>query len=428
MVEDDLSVAELIRMQLEAAGHYVETAADGASGLAHALSSPPELILADVRMPNLDGFGMLEALRARERTAAIPLVFLSALDDRESLRRGMSLGADDFLYKPVSTTDLLDTVAQRLRRAASIRAGALGQAIPALPALRALGPVLAQSSQSADSDTRNERIGEYRIERLLARGSMSMVYLARHETSGEQHVLKVLPLGSGRADALARFEQEYALAVKIRHRHVARIYAQGRTDMLAYIAMEHLAGGSLRERIEAGRVPPRECLSFLWQAALGLAAIHEHGIVHRDLKPENLMLRQDGALVVTDFGIAKQLGTSPTHTVHGEVFGTPHYMSPEQARDEAIDARSDLYSLGVVLFELLTGERPFSGAHGAAVIYQHLHIDPPRLPIELSRFQPLLDRLLAKSADDRFPSTIPLLRAIRAIEFHPALTRLDSAA
>lgn len=424
MVEDDLSVAELIRMQLEAAGHYVETAADGASGLAHALTSPPDLILADVRMPNLDGFGMLEALRVRERTAAIPLVFLSALDDRESLRRGMSLGADDFLFKPVSTTDLLDTVTQRLRRAATIRADGSGEL---LRALRAPHDSYARAS-AADPNARSERIGAYRIERLLARGSMSMVYLARHEATGEEHVLKVLPVSSARPDVMARFEQEYALAAKIRHRHVARIHAQGRTEMLAYIAMEHLSGGSLRERIDAGPISSRECLSFLWQATLGLAAIHEHGIVHRDLKPENLMLRQDGALVVTDFGIAKQLGASPTHTVHGEVFGTPHYMSPEQARDEAIDARSDLYSLGVVLYEMLTGERPFNGAQGAAVIYQHLHIDPPKLPIARSRFQPLLDRLLAKDVADRFPSTIPLLRAIRAIELHPGLAHLDSAA
>ncbi len=428
MVEDDLSVAELIRMQLEAAGHYVETATDGASGLAHALSSPPELILADVRMPNLDGFGMLEALRARERTAAIPLVFLSSLDDRESLRRGMLLGADDFLFKPVSTGDLLDTVAQRLRRAAAIRAGVVSQPLDALPAPEGSLTPLRAGDSSVDRNARSERIGEYRIERLLARGPMSMVYLARHQTTGEEHVLKVLPVSSSRPDALARFEQEYALAAKIRHRHVARIHAQGRTEMLAYIAMEYLAGGSLRDRIDTGPLVPRECLSFLWQATLGLAAIHEHGIVHRDLKPENLMLRQDGALVVTDFGIAKQLGATPTHTVHGEVFGTPHYMSPEQARDETIDARSDLYSLGVVLYEMLTGERPFNGAHGAAVIYQHLHIAPPPLPVAMSRFQPLLDRLLAKNAADRYPSTIPLLRAIRAIEFHPGLARVDTAA
>ena len=213
-------------------------------------------------------------------------------------------------------------------------------------------------------------------------------------------------------DMLQRFLQEYALIAQVRHPNVARIYEQGFGEQYAYIAMEYLSGGDLRARIgEPLEVP--EALRYLTQIALGLTAIHNRGIIHRDLKPENLMFRSDGLLVLADFGIAKQLSTELTRTQHGEVYGTPYYMSPEQARGLTVDGRSDLYSLGIILYEMLAGAKPYTATRAEAVVYQHIHAPVPRLPAASASMQPMLDRLLAKDPEDRFESALELMRVLR---------------
>lgn len=252
----------------------------------------------------------------------------------------------------------------------------------------------------------------YELIRKLGSGGMSRVYLARHLESGAEHVLKVVRFAEDDEDMLQRFIQEYALIAQVRHPNVARIFGQGFAASCAYIAMEYLDGGDLRDRIAAG-IPYPDAVNYLTQTALALTAIHDRGIVHRDLKPENLMLRADGALVLADFGIAKQLSTALTRTRHGEVFGTPFYMSPEQAQGDPIDGRSDLYALGVIFHEMLTGEKPFTATRAEALVYQHLHSDIPTLPGKFWRVQPILDRLLAKDPRDRFASALELLRSLR---------------
>lgn len=252
----------------------------------------------------------------------------------------------------------------------------------------------------------------YQVLRKLSPGGMSKVYLALHEESGIEHVLKVVPFDEDDDDLLQRFIQEYALIAQVRHPNVARIFGQGFAEMCAYIAMEFLAGGDLRARIDSG-IAYQDAMRYLAQTALALTAIHERGIVHRDLKPENLMLRADGTLVLADFGIAKQLSTALTRTRHGEVYGTPFYMSPEQARGDPLDGRSDLYALGIILHEMLTGAKPFTATRAEALVYQHLHSDIPTLPGKFWRVQPILDRLLAKDPRDRYTSAAALLAAVR---------------
>ena len=251
----------------------------------------------------------------------------------------------------------------------------------------------------------------YRIMRKLGAGGMSRVYLARNDESGREQVLKIVPMSEDE-ELLQRFIQEYALIAQVRHPNVALIYGQGFEAGCAYIAMEYLAGGDLRDRIAAG-IAYRDAVRYLLHTALALAAIHDRGIVHRDLKPENLMLRGDGTLVLADFGIAKQASTSLTKTRHGEVYGTPYYMSPEQASGFAVDGRSDQYSLGVIFHEMLTGAKPFTAARAEALVYQHLHSDTPILPGRFWRVQPILDRLLAKDPRARYDSAIALLAAVR---------------
>ena len=266
----------------------------------------------------------------------------------------------------------------------------------------------------------------YRIERKIGEGGMSTVYLAESEARSGKVVLKVLKGQRGDDEALwARFFQECAILSSIKHEHVVRIYDQGFGDEFAYIAMEHLAGGGLTELIRAG-VTPRQAMSLLSQAAGALAEIHRRGILHRDIKPANFLLRAQSVLVLTDFGVAKRVGQSASHTLHGEVLGTPYYVSPEQAQGGKVTPAADIYSLGVIFHELLCGRRPFDGETLMEILSQHLTAPIPRLPEELAEYQPLIDGMLAKQVEDRFQDSHAVLDEIDRIWTLQAVRKMQS--
>ena len=244
----------------------------------------------------------------------------------------------------------------------------------------------------------------YRRARQQARGSVSQLYIAESEKAELLVVLKVTPSqrdDSGIDQSFERFLQEYEIAERIRHPNIVRLYELGIADDHAYLAMEYFPRGDLRRRMK-GALLPAEALAYGAQIADVLGAIHQAGILHRDLKPGNIMLRSEDQLALIDFGLAKQASLQLDLTDKGLIFGTPHYMSPEQGHGQALDARSDLYSLGVVLYEMLTGDKPFRADNPMTVLYMHRNAPTPQLEPRLASLQPLLDRLLAKEADDRF--------------------------
>ncbi|MBL8378663.1 MAG: protein kinase [Burkholderiales bacterium] len=712
VVEDDPTIRELVRLHLTSANHEVLTAADGLQGLQMAVSRLPDIIISDVQMPNMDGFGMLAAVRANDQTASIPVIFLTAVDDRESFRKSMNLGADDFLHKPVKRSELLNAITGRLKRmegnrqsgvhatlsgtdvkaTASLRAaaqaavagngpdtGAGGPAGAALPQARppararpkrsldltshltsmeersppdvraattretvygtilfadirnfttmaealepeqvveflnaffsqACEPILDQAGwivkflgdglvamfdARSGSDDHAERalkaavlmvlaahrfkpwirekhpgrnlpdfsigvgvhtgdvsvcrmgsgeatettvIGDtvnlasrlegktkelgwsivasrasvksagrrfipgrsgqltvkgrtgavdiveitgltarpgadtsfyqmivdaissnsaiiaagrpldatppppaptlppppkvrkppedgpisidgYRLIRKLGEGGMSKVFLAEELETRAQHVLKLLPIPAtddeDGNEMMQRFIQEFALVSQIDHPNVARIYHQGFTDSYAYIAMEYFPGGDLRELI-ARQLSAPVAVAILLQIAGALTAVHAQGIVHRDMKPDNVMIRADGSLALADFGIAKNTNSDIQRTKHGEVFGTPYYLAPEQALGLPVDQRTDIYSLGIVFFEMLIGHRPFQADNAQALMYQHVNAPIPRLPEPLVRFQPVVDRMMAKKQVDRYATANDLIDEVIA--------------
>jgi class 3 adenylate cyclase/CheY-like chemotaxis protein len=258
------------------------------------------------------------------------------------------------------------------------------------------------------------KIPGFRLLRRLGQGGMSRAFLAEYESTGATRVLKVLNTAEGGYELLRRFLQEYELIAQIRHPHVATIFDRGQTDTHAYIVMEYFAGGDLRQRLEQP-LAPEQALEYLRQIAEALVAIHARGIVHRDLKPDNIMLRENGTLVLSDFGIAKDLSRTVSHTRYGEGLGTPYYLSPEQAQGGKVDQRSDLYSLGVMLFEMLTGDKPYHADDGPELLRKHVQEPVPTLPAQLARLQPLLQRLMAKTLDERFATSQEALQAIRAL-------------
>jgi serine/threonine protein kinase len=232
--------------------------------------------------------------------------------------------------------------------------------------------------------------------------------------TGSLRVIKVLNVADGGFDLLRRFLQEYQLISQIRHPHVATIFDHGQTDSHAYIVMEFFPGGDLRRRLELP-LTPREALGYLRQIAEALVALHVRGIVHRDLRLDNLMLREDGTLVLADFGIAKDLSRTMSSTRHGEGLGTPYYLSPEQATGGKVDQRSDLYGLGLIFYEMLTGRKPYTADDAPSLLHKHVHEPMPALPQALARFQPLMDRLTAKSPEARFQTSAEVLAAIEEL-------------
>jgi serine/threonine-protein kinase PpkA len=278
------------------------------------------------------------------------------------------------------------------------------------------------SLQSGSFLSMQQSFRGYQIVRKLGEGGMSDVFLAYSSAQKCEVVLKVLRTSlSNDAEMLRRFIQEYAVLANLNHHHVSRIYDQGFTDDYAYIAMEYLSGGTLKQEIRErgmagnsltgtpGQIHER-VIDLLRQIVSALNAIHKLGLVYRDLKPDNLMFRTPrGELVLVDFGIVKNIGEHTgglmpeklVSTEHGQVIGTPYYVSPEQATGQEVTHRSDFYSLGVMLYELLTGSRPYRGDSLNELLARHLHSDIPRLPVEHGIFQILLDSLMAKQANDR---------------------------
>ena len=243
----------------------------------------------------------------------------------------------------------------------------------------------------------------------IAEGGMASIYLAHPGESQEPQVLKIMRLDENvDDDGLQRFIQEFALLAQLNHRSVARIFRQDFSAGHVYIAMEYFPGGDLRARIAQGVDMPT-AVSYLKQIAAGLAEIHAAGIVHRDLKPDNLMLRQDGTLALVDFGVAKQVVMHIMDTGHGNVVGTPSYLSPEQALGKAVDARSDLYSLGVLTYEMLTGSKPYRATTTKGLLRLHVNAPVPQLARAHSALQPVLNRLMAKDRDARYASAGALL-------------------
>ena len=283
------------------------------------------------------------------------------------------------------------------------------------------------------------RIGAYQITELLAVGGMGEVYRAHDARLNRKVAIKVLPRAfSADPERLRRFGQEARAVAALSHPNVAHIYEIGECEGLRYIAMEYVQGETLRARIAQGGVKPELALEIAEQIASALAAAHAAGIVHRDIKPENIMVRPDGLVKVLDFGLAKlteattDTSTQRVWTDHplvksqpGILIGTVSYMSPEQALRNPVDARTDVWSLGVVLYELITSRHPFEGSTATKMMASIVDLEPSPLPQDVlkiaPRMQHILGRALQKSAEKRYQTTKELLEDLRAVKDELAL-------
>ena len=258
-------------------------------------------------------------------------------------------------------------------------------------------------SQHPEADEWVVDLKGYAPVQILGRGEFGTVYLAESPRVLRPVALKVMHRLDGDERSrisLLKFAQEFRIARAINDRAVVEVFDFGYTERLAFIAMEYFSRGSLRT-VAGTLLASAVAGDWIRRIALALGVVHRSGVVHRDLKPANIMVRQDGSLALADFGSAKYVDASSTITISRQVRGTPFYMSPEQAAGENLDGRSDLYSLGVIAYELLTGGKPYRGKTVFEILEQHERGTIPRLPERLAAWQPLIDALLSKAPAGR---------------------------
>jgi len=376
----------------------------------------------------------LEWLREIRRSDRAPPVIMLVGAPTDKLRRdAKQAGAAAFLGKDETTSHAFVRCVRRVLSGAPSTGETARLAMPS-SAVKAEGDTerLAMPSTAVKTDPSGQIVAApqsdvgpldgksdvypevpgYRMQRLIARGNVASVYLARGDGDAQLIALKLMRL-DGHADpsVLKRFMQEYQVIARLEHENIVRIFERGFGNDFAFIAMEYCQGGDLKARIRQGVSAP-QALAYLRQIMLALGAAHAIGIVHRDLKPANVLLRDPHSIVITDFGIAKDIESNPRLTAAKSILGSLYYVSPESIRHDEPDRRSDLYSAGALLYQMLTGAPPFKATTVSGMLEAHLTAPIPRLAHDLAPLQPLVDGLLAKNPEDRFQSTADVIGGI----------------
>lgn len=253
----------------------------------------------------------------------------------------------------------------------------------------------------------------YKIVKEIGKGGMATVYVAVQNSFNRQVALKIMARHLTGDDVFSeRFFREARIIASLNHRNIVPVFDVGRAGDHHYLSMEYLPGGDLKQRLKQG-MRADEALHVIYEIAMALAYAHSKSYIHRDIKPENILFREDNTVVLTDFGIAKALDTSDCNmTSTGMIVGSPHYMSPEQALARDIDIRSDIYSLGVVFYEVLVGQPLYDANSSVAAAIKHISEPIPQLPETFSYLQPVLERMVAKTPEERFQSALEVAHAL----------------
>ncbi len=434
IIEDEPHIRDNIAQALAYEGFSILEAPNGLIGVQMAQQNTPDLIICDVMMPELDGYQVLSQLQADPTTAIIPFIFSTAKADRQSVRYGMQLGADDYLTKPFTTDELLGTIHTRLEKHRT-----------ATNAFQKVENQTQQISVAKRYDNTKSLVGAtihgYQIVSKIGEGGTGTVYQAYQPAIGREVAIKVLRQKyADNTEFIHRFQTEAELVARLEHPHIIPLYDYWYDEDGVYIVMRLLRGGSLRLALEQqGTWPLARTAYLLDQIANALSIAHTVGIIHRDMKPDNILMDEYGNAYLTDFGLAKNLVSGTTAPLSDDdlqalmaaqedffkqqpystlylsnqdlLNGTPAYISPEQIRFEPLSPQTDIYSMGVTLYEMLTGQQPYYGTMGEIVV-QHLQEKFPSLHRLRPDIPPAVDEVIQKATAkywrNRYPDVLTL--------------------
>jgi CheY-like chemotaxis protein len=341
----------------------------------------------------IEGIEWLRELRRERRLP--PLIAIAADGNELTAVQAIRLGAAAYLPCDLLDAQLLGQTLRKVLHASSRRVRRSANA----------------RRRHTDRSASGLELPNYTMLRQLGLSARASVWLARSEALQRPVALKISePLDGSPADE-QQFAREYAAIAALRDPAIVDIYDYGVHDGREYLAIEYFPCGDLKQRL-LHPISADEALGYARRIAAALRVVHGSGHLHRDLKPPNVMLRPDGSIVLIDFGLAKRVNSDTQSTAIGVLRGSPYYMSPEQVLGHTLDARSDQYALGVVLFEMLSGRKPFTGLTAMELMQQHITGVRPTLPAELSAYEPIIARLMARERDDRYPDMDAVLAAM----------------
>jgi len=390
VVDDNEMSRDMLSRRLERKGYQVRVAEDGEKALVIVEKETIDLVLLDIMMPGIDGVEVLKILRRKHSQVQLPVIMATAKADSEAMIEALDNGANDYIIKPLNFKVVLARVQTHLRTKGASPAPRSGE-----PTIAELGPGVVLA-------------GKYRLQDPIGAGTFGAVHRAVHVDLDHQVAVKILqPSITANDEALKRFRLEGVAACKVRHPNAVAVSDFGVTDTgVAYLVMELLEGTSLENEIhDQGRLSPRRCLEILEPVCNVLVDAHDAGLVHRDIKPGNIFLHRSShgeQVKVLDFGIAKLVGEAVTQenlTAEGWVLGTPAYMAPERISSTELTDRADVYSLGIMLFEMLTGKQPFTAANRdpMSMIMMHVNNAAPTLRSVAPELPEVLEDVVARA-------------------------------
>ncbi len=399
----------------------VDPFAETLQGRGHTFGTHSDVILLGGIGTYAEACASLKRLTARDRCP--PVILMVARELEPQVPMLLAAGAASVLFKDgFSRRSLVETISRLLGVHALGKKGELPgvTSTAAYPDAQRFG----QFSFIANGQFNTLAIEHFRFVATLASSSLAQVFSAERIDNRKRVVVKIglsTPIHSMEARL---FCERYRFIASLNGRNVVRYVDAGVADSWPYVVLEYLSGGDLRRRMAAG-ITPREAIQVLFDLAGALAVVHSGNFAHMDVKPENIFFRVD-ELVLIDFNISTRFGNVARNRVTGDVLGSPFYMSPEQGRGMAVDGRSDLYSAGVIFYEMLTGCQPYVGESATQVIYKHIHDEIPLLPRRVRTLQPVLDALMAKDRTERIASAAELAEMM--LPFLPGGEKADEYA
>ena len=396
--------AFLLAQWTHAVVEEVDPFAETLRGVGIAFGTNSDIILLGGIGTVVEARASLQRLLARDKCP--PVILMVARELEPEIPLLIESGAASVLFKDAfSRHSLIDTVSRLLGESSSAETPA------PYPDTQTFG----RFSFIANGQCSTVAIAHFQFVSTLAASNLTQVFNAER-IHDRKHVVVKIPLTAALHSAEARaFCDRYRYIASLNGRSVVRYLDAGVTDIWPYVVLEYLAGGDLRRRLSAADdapglatpMTPQEATRVLYKLSHALASFHSGSFAHMDLKPENIFFRDD-EIVLIDFNISTRFGHVARNRVTGEVLGSPYYMSPEQGQGLAIDGRSDLYSAGVIFYEMLTGQQPYAGESATQVIYKHIHDEIPLLPKRVRAYQPIIDALMAKDRNERIGSATEL--------------------